>query len=156
MQRVLGMVFMAAALASCGGSAAGGSADGPDDAQSFTIEIVADDFSFAVPEVVPAGQVEISLENTGKQPHQALIYRLNNNVAYEDYVAAVLEDDANVPALSERLGGVNWGLGAGDSQIDRESKPYEPGTYAVICFIRDPDSGKSHLTLGMISRFTVE
>ena len=156
MHKVLGMLLMAAALASCGGSAAGGSADGTSDEQPFTIEIVADDFSFAVPEVVPAGRVEISLENIGEQPHQALIYRLNNDVAYEDYVAAVLEDDANVPALSERLGGVNWGLGTGDSQVDKESKPYEPGIYAVMCFIRDPDSGKSHLALGMISRFTVE
>lgn len=156
MHKVLGMLLAAAVLASCGGSAAGDSSDGEEDGQLFTIEIVSDDFSFAGPEVVPAGPVEISLENVGKQPHQALIYRLNDGTAYEEYVAAVVEDDSNVPALSERQGGVNKGLGTGESQVDKESKPYEPGTYAIICFVRDPDSGKNHLALGMISRFIVE
>ena len=156
MYRLLGTVLMAAALASCGGSGEGGSSDGPDEGNLFTVAIVADDFSFAVPEVVPAGQVEISLENAGEQPHQALIYRLNDGISYEDYVSEVLKDDSNVPALSERRGGVNWGLGTGEAQVDKETKPYEPGTYAVICFIRDAESGKSHLDLGMISRLTVQ
>ena len=135
-------------------------ADSPQDAdppdEPFRLEVLADDFSFALEDRVPAGLVEMRLENTGAEPHQALVYRLNEGVAYKDYLEAVLEDDSQFPALSTRVGGVNYGISAGDSETHAETDPYEPGTYALVCFIKETESGKNHYELGMISPFTVE
>lgn len=124
--------------------------------EPFLLEVIGDDFSFELAETVPAGPLEIQLENAGKEPHQALVYKLNDGVDYEEYLKSVLEDDSNFPALSRRVGGVNYGISPGVVETQAQSDPYEPGTYAMVCFIKETASGKNHYELGMISAFTVE
>lgn len=125
--------------------------DGP-----LLLEVTADDFSYDLMDTIPAGPLEIRLENAGSEPHQALIYKLNDGVDYPEYLKSVLKDDSQFPALSVRVGGVNYGVPAGQADTYEEPDPYEPGTYALVCFIKDSESGKNHYELGMIAPLTVE
>lgn len=157
----IAMVLLVASLAgACGGNgnpAAENGSDGGDAAEeTFLLEIVADDFSFDVTDTVPAGLVDVRLENVGKQPHHALIYRINDGTSYDEFEKAVMKDDSQFPALAERMGGVDAGLTSGVSDVQKSSEPYEPGTYVVVCFVRDTKTSKNHYQLGMMNDFTVE
>jgi hypothetical protein len=156
MKRSICLLLIALVLGACGGTVREGS-DAPDAvAEPFLLEVVGDDFSFELAGTVPAGPLQIQLENVGKEPHQALVYKLNDGVGYEQYLKSVLEDDSNFPALSRRVGGVNYGISPSVTELHVETNPYEPGTYAMVCFIKETESGKNHYELGMISTFTVE
>lgn len=141
-----------------GGNLATEAGSSGDDAseERFLLEIVADEFSFDMAESVPAGHVDVRLENVGKQPHHALIYRLNDGVAYDEFSDAVMKDDSQFPALAEKVGGVDKGVLSGQSPIDKANEPWEAGSYVVVCFIRDTKTAKSHYELGMMSELTVE
>ena len=143
-------------LSSCGETTTKGPNDPAAADEPVLLEVIGDDFSFELAETVPAGPLEIQLENVGKEPHQALVYKLNDGVEYEEYLKSVLKDDSNFPALSRRVGGVNYGISPGVVESHEETDPYEPGTYAMVCFIKETASGKNHYELGMISTFTVE
>lgn len=158
MRRSIPALLIVLLLSACGGDSARTEAredsaetDGP-----LLLEVTADDFSFDLSDTARAGPLEIRLENAGIEPHQALIYKLNEGVDYEEYLKSVLKDDSQFPALSVRVGGVNYGVPAGETETYEESDPYEPGTYALVCFIKDSESGKNHYELGMIAPLTVE
>ena len=142
-------------LAGCGG---GSEPETPDanEAPQTALTITTTEFAFSLePESVPAGTVTTTLENNGKQSHQALFYLLNEGVSYEDFVAKATKDDTQVPQLaSGGRDGVGRGGNPGTS-VEHEDE-LESGTYAVICFIRDPDSGKSHFELGMVAELKIE
>ena len=157
MKKLICFVFMVLLFSACGGGSES-DGDGATDvaAEPVVIEIIGDDFSFELPEAVPAGPMEIRLQNAGTEPHQALIYRLNDGIDYREYVKAALKDDSAFPAMSVRVGGVNYGVPAGETEVYEGSDPYEAGTYAVVCFIKETESGENHYELGMIAPLTVE
>lgn len=143
-------------IPACGGepSADGEAAAAPTPTE---VRIVATDFAFEVsPASIPAGVVETTLVNQGQEPHQAGYYRLNDGVTYEDFVAAVIKDDSMIPQLA-RGGGAGHmrGLSGGETGV-RPGDELEPGNYAVMCSIRDPETGKNHYELGMIAQLTVK
>lgn len=121
------------------------------------VEIVAGDFSFEVDtESIPAGEVATTLVNRGKEPHQAGFYRLNDGVQYEEFVTEILKDDSQIPQLAEGGGaGVMRPIYPGETYT-RPGDDLVPGTYALLCSIRDPKTGKNHYELGMVSRIEVE
>jgi hypothetical protein len=51
-----------------------------DDMAGLSVTIRAHDFSFEVPEEVPAGYTEITMINEGVEDHHAQIVRLNDGV----------------------------------------------------------------------------
>ncbi len=141
----------------CG--AAGGSATTGDDsseARPGRLEILATDFAFVLDRAtISSGEVETILVNEGRQPHQVGYYRLNDGVDYETFVKKVLKDDSMIPELAEGgRAGVLRAVYPGDTYT-RPSDEVVPGTYALICSIRDADSGRMHHELGMIARLEV-
>lgn len=156
MKRYVAFPLIAGLLSACGGAATEAE-NGPSAAvDGFLLEVVADDFAFELTDSVPAGPLEVQLTNEGVEPHQALVYKLNDGVTYEEYLKSVLGDDSNFPALSTRVGGVNYGISPGKVEVHEETDPYEPGTYAMVCFIKETESGMNHYELGMIAPFTVK
>lgn len=154
---VLVLSLLAGACGGNGTAATGnGSEVGDAPEERYLLEIVADEFSFDLADSAPAGTVDVRLENVGKQPHHALIFRINDGVTYAAFKKAVLKDDSRFPALAERFGGIDKGVLSGVGEIDRSTEPYEPGIYAAVCFIRDTKTGKSHYELGMLTPFTVK
>lgn len=156
MWRALCLVAALLVIPACGGEPS--TAREVDTAPTaIEVRIVATDFAFELsPESIPAGVVETTLVNQGQEPHQAGYYRLNDGVTYEDFVAAVIKDDSMIPQLAR---GGGWGhmrpLSSGDSGV-RPGDELEPGNYAVMCSIRDPETGKNHYELGMIAQLTVK
>lgn len=144
---------MLVGMAACGDDAPEASAE---DEGGATIEIVATDFAFELsPESVPAGEVETVLINEGVAPHQAGYYKLDEGVTYEDYVDAILDDDSNIPQLSSGGRSGHMRPLVKGKMGSRPGDELEPGTYAVLCSIRDPETGKNHYELGMVAPLEV-
>ena len=142
--------------AGCGGSTDEPSATKANPTPS-RVEITADDFTFEIePTSVEAGNVQTRLTNIGEQVHQAGYYRLNDGVGYDDFVEQIAADDSLIPRLAEGgRAGVVRVVYPDDSYV-RPGDELTPGTYAVICSIADPDTGKNHYELGMIARLEVK
>lgn len=118
--------------------------------------VTAVDFGFELDrETIRAGEVQTVLINEGRKDHQAGFYRLNDGVEYEEFVETILKDDSQIPQLAEGKGGPLRPVNPGDSYT-RPSDELEPGTYALLCSIRDGETGKNHYDLGMIARLEVK
>ena len=124
------------------------------------LKIVASDFAFDLGgiESVPAGEIRLTLENRGKESHEAQLYLLNEGVAYEEFVAAAAEGtttdlppDAADMATPGR--GVTSNVDPGDTITVPAS--VEPGTYAFVCHLLDRKSLSPHFTLGMMAPLRV-
>lgn len=142
----------------CAGSGDTATSSGPSpEGRPARLKIVATDFAFAPDRsTVSSGEVETVLVNKGRQPHQVGYYRLDDGVDYETFVKKVIKDDSMIPQLAEGgRAGVLRAVYPGDSYV-RPSDELGPGTYALICSIRDSDSGRMHYELGMIERLEVE
>ena len=147
------MAVILIAMAGCGNEKA---PTEPDAASLSKIEIIATDFAFELSEdEFPAGPLETTLINEGEAAHQAGYYLLNEGVTFEEFMAAVLEDDRAIPQMATggRAGHVR-GLSPGESGV-RPGDDLEPGTYAILCSIRDTESGKNHYEIGMAATFEV-
>lgn len=98
---------------------------------------------------VPAGLVEVTHENAGKEPHQVQLLRLNDGVEFdkfEGFATSRGPKGAKTLQLSVVAGGVgelNPGKTA-TAVVDLQE-----GSYALICFVR------GHNTEGMIAPFEV-
>lgn len=122
------------------------------------LEIEAFDFAFEIEAPIPAGEVETVLVNRGKQPHQALLYRLNDDVDFETFKKRVMEDDSALPELADGgTDGIHVAIGNDETRTARGDE-LVAGTYAAICWVQDQSmrSNKNHAELGMITRFEVE
>lgn len=111
------------------------------------------DFGYSLtPSSVPAGKVRLELTNEGVQPHQALLYRLNDGVDIEMFKRSVARDESSLPRLAESVGGMTE-YAATDETIVTDTRPLEPGSYAVVCFVKDQSlrTNKNHAELGMIA-----
>lgn len=154
------VVALVLAATACGG-ADGSSTQtaATEEAELTRLEIESFDFGYEIsPDPVPAGEVETVLTNVGKQPHQVLLYRLNDGVDFDEFKEQVMEDDSVLPQLAEGgTDGMRKALGTGDTESSRGDH-LVPGTYAAICWVRDQSgqTTKNHAELGMITRFDVE
>lgn len=154
------VVAMVLAATACGGADGSSTPTASvEEGQVTRVEIEAFDFAFEVsPDPVPAGEIETVLTNNGKQPHQGMLYRLNHGVDFDGFKEQVMEDQTTLPQLAKGgFGGVTDAVGRGGSK-SAAGDELTPGTYAVICWIRDQTAKttKNHAELGMITRFEVE
>jgi hypothetical protein len=113
------------------------------------LTIKQEDFAFGVQNEVTAGAHVFNVTNGGKQPHEAVLVKLNEGATAKD-VAAAFAPGASGPPPALPVGGVT-AIGPGAAQ----SFPADlaPGKYALLCFITDPASGKAHAELGMMAEF---
>jgi hypothetical protein len=116
--------------------------------------VIASDFQFDAPDTLPAGEAVIEVQNDGPQPHEMTLVKLDAGVTFEDLQALLAseEEPAGPPPFSSAggLGPIAAGT-SGYTTLDLEA-----GTYALLCFVPDPDSGAPHFALGMVDSFTVE
>jgi uncharacterized cupredoxin-like copper-binding protein len=144
------------ALAACGSS--GGSSAKSDSSTTAAAEsrpavtIEAADFSFKAPSTMPAGYVDVTVKNTGKEPHQVQFVKLAPGVTQQQFVAAASKTDIAALDGSVFVGGPN-GADPGASQTT--TIKLEPGTYGLACFIPGSD-GQPHAAHGMTGTVEVE
>ena len=118
--------------------------------QAITIKAI--DFSYELPQMVPAGLVDITLVNRGVQLHQAQFVHLNDGVTYEQFQSTLKQKGL----LAMR----QLGILVGGPNITPPGKStgvilnLAAGTYVVLCPIPAKDGVRQYLK-GMISTFTV-
>jgi hypothetical protein len=116
------------------------------------LDVRLQDYSFNMPESLPAGATTIKVTNVGPEPHEFNILRLEKGKTLAD-VTAFLSGAASGPPPFAPVGGMN-GLDVGVTgyaELD-----LAPGKYVAICNIPSPKAeGHPHFTLGMIKEFTV-
>jgi hypothetical protein len=112
-----------------------------------------DDFSFSLSRPLSAGVQTIRVNNRGAQPHEVFLARLAPGKSAGDLLAS-LAPDAPPEAIDwQALGGVSVIESGAHSYFTAE---LEPGTYALLCFAPDHDSGAPHFMMGMMQEFVVE
>lgn len=119
-------------------------------AEPAQLTVTASEFKFeASADSVPAGLVEITLENAGKEPHQVQLFRLNDGVEYKTFERYATTRGPQAPKtfeVSAVAGGVNE-LASGANAT--ATVDLEEGSYAFVCFVR------GHNTEGMVAPFDV-
>jgi plastocyanin len=150
------------ASAACGGSEAAkrGGAPVVEDEAETELTVVASDFGFDLGgvESVAPGEIQLTLENEGKQSHEAQLYLLNEGVTFEQFAEAAMEGETTrLPA--EALAMATPGRGVTSNVDPGESitvpAPVEAGSYAFVCHILDSKSLSPHYALGMMAPLEV-
>ncbi len=152
-------------LGACGGDDEGGDTEAGGDEQTSPDDggatedatFTAIDFGFQGPETLPAGeQVEVTLENEGKEKHEMALIQLVQGKTIEDVMAFIENEglEGPPPPWAKQTGGippVDPGT-TGSATID-----LKPGNYVAMCFAPSKkNNNKPHAALGMVYPFTVE
>ena len=110
------------------------------------------DYAFNVPATVPAGLVDIHLDNQGTEPHQITLARLADGQDPDAVLAGLDNDDLSFMALATLVGGPDDVPSGQDHSV---TTILDPGTYVAFCAIQSPTDGKAHFMKGMRASFTV-
>ena len=148
------LVLAAACTSSPAGTPAAASAEPSASAGAggSTLALQAQDFSYTGPATVAAGLTTITLQNTGKETHQAQLVKINDGKAFSDLTTALATGDpAAALAIVTVSGGPN---GVVPGSTGETTQNLEPGAYAFLCFISGAD-GIPHVAKGMIAPLTV-
>jgi hypothetical protein len=113
------------------------------------VTITAHDFSFDMPAQIPSGYVDVTIDNQGREDHQAQLVKLGS-LSFTKFKSS--DDITKVPADTVFVGGPN---GAAPGESTTATLKLDPGTYAVVCFIPSPNDGKPHEAKGMVEQIEV-
>jgi uncharacterized cupredoxin-like copper-binding protein len=113
-------------------------------------EMVLKDFSFEVPQI-QAGERTLRVTNQGPQVHEMAVIRTDAPVA--EVMQALANFDEEPPFEITDFGGMQ-AIDAGKSGW--VTMNFTPGTYVLLCFVPDPETGAPHVALGMVEAFTVQ
>jgi len=114
---------------------------------------VATEFAFEGPDVLPAGDVTLTMDNQGKQMHELALGELLEGKSMDDVHALLRKGVPKKPPTWFREVG---GTGAAPGETGTMDAELTPGTYIMLCFVPDKASKKPHVMLGMMKEVTVE
>ena len=101
----------------------------------------------------PPGALKVTLENSGKEEHQATIVRFKEGKTLADLGALAASDPGKLDTVIDVFGGPNAVAPGGGSVTATQT--LEAGDYYFMCFIPAAD-GQPHAAKGMVAPFTVE
>ena len=113
------------------------------------------DFTFVVDGAPAAGSAIVELTNSGMDPHEAYVYKLDEGISVQDamdFMAAGEDAEGSPPFTTVgAMAPMSTGLTAWHEQ------EFESSDYGLFCFIPSPANDSTpHHELGMIAQFTVE
>lgn len=114
------------------------------------------DFGFKLPRVIREDRrLVLKVHNTSTiQSHEMQILKLPNGMTREQFGACL--QGQNLPICQQPITDAG-GLGAqGPGMSSWIIIHLKPGTYGVVCFVPDVNTGTPHAFLGMFDVFTVE
>ena len=127
----------------------------PSDRQAAeaTPDLVMDltDYDFKLSAPVTAGTRVIRVVNAAAQPHEVVVVRLEPGQTMKDMFAWEMGGRKGA-APGRYIGGMSP-IAPGDKADF--SMAFEPGNYALICFLPDAKDGKLHAMHGMLKTLTV-
>lgn len=161
------LVLLSALLllgAACGGGDDDGDTEGGGDNEGTEkktdtekggggLTITAVDFAFKVPASVPAGETEITFENTGKEPHQLIMASLKEGAPDVTKLIELPQKEAQ-KYLDTEINDAEKPIPPGESTTF--TTDLTPGTYAMVCFVESKEKKQPHAFLGMVNQITVE
>ena len=151
---LLVLVLLVPVLGACGSDDDPAVDDGAATTEAPTEEnkvaLTGADYSFDGPAEMKGGLVTIEFTNTGKEPHQAQLTKLDAGKTVSD-VAAALKTEGPEPDWMHAQGGPMVGAGATTTYTANVAE----GDYALLCLIPGGPEGKPHAALGMIAPLKV-
>jgi hypothetical protein len=118
------------------------------------VEIQSDEYAFVMPKKVEGGWTTMRLTNTGGEPHEFALVRLEDGKTLAD-VEQLLSDPAAQEREPPSWAKIRAGLPTvGPGETAALTEELEPGRYALICFLDGPN-GRPHFMDGMISELEV-
>jgi uncharacterized cupredoxin-like copper-binding protein len=115
------------------------------------ITMMMDDYSFDLSKPITAGRHTIRFENRAAQSHEAVIARLLPDKTLAQAVTWLNAGQAGAAPVV-LLGGAS-GLAKGRHMFI--TADFQPGHYALLCFIPDAKDGKPHFDHGMAKEIVV-
>jgi hypothetical protein len=116
------------------------------------LAVTTTEYTFDLPQSVPAGPTTVTVTNDGEEEHQAQIARIADGSTLQDAIQAVLATDLTKAFQILTLAGGPAGVAPGTDQAVTSN--LEPGHYAMLCFVTAPD-GVPHVAKGMAAEFEV-
>lgn len=108
------------------------------------------DYSFAFSRPPTRGWHRIAVRNAGAQPHELILSRLAPGKTSRDFVTWMNTQQGS-PPVTPSSGTTDLPAG-GTLVIDVQLRP---GTYSVVCRVRDAADGRPHDEHGMYAQFVV-
>jgi hypothetical protein len=115
------------------------------------VTVTATDYSFSMPNTLPAGPTKFSLVNHGHELHHLFLVRLNDGKTAAD-LASAMKKPGPLPPWAVEVGGPN-GTDPATTSFATTVR-LEAGRYAALCIIPGPD-GVPHVMKGMIRDLVV-
>ena len=115
------------------------------------VVMMLNDYSFVATPEISAGKRTIRVENQASQPHEVLFAKLAPGKTAADLLSWIEKPQGPPPA--DILGGTT-AFKAGESNT--VSIDFQPGEYALLCFIPDAKDGQPHVAHGMVRQITVQ
>lgn len=109
------------------------------------------EYGFRGSDRVESGRANLQVVNTGKEPHQMQLVKLEAGRTAADFAAAAKTNPRRLPNWSRLVGGPN-GVVAG--QRSSTLQFLAPGEYVLVCWLPAAD-GTPHFSLGMTKSITV-
>lgn len=117
------------------------------------IEVAMTEFAFAAPGSVPAGEFEVTAVNNGEQPHEMGVIPLNEGAPPVEELAQMSDKELEKWTAGP-FGGTNGPIKPGEEKTFTLDGS-QAASFAFACFIRDPETKKPHVQLGMFGSFAV-
>ena len=114
------------------------------------VTVITHDFSFELPDVLPAGLTTFRLRNKGREPHHLMLYRLDPGRTLAEVLRALRAGGAH-PAWMHAVGGPNAAPHGG---VSTGTVRLTPGKYVAFCHVKSPDQ-RFHFAKGMMKSLTV-
>lgn len=115
------------------------------------------DFAFATMPEVHAGPMVLEVTNSGQEPHEMVVVRLEG-IGLDQLMSMLMQPPAagEAPAGPPPFTFVGGMQGVAPGARGWARLDLTPGDYALVCFIPSPaNEGKPHIALGMARAFTV-
>jgi hypothetical protein len=148
------MCALCVAVVACGGddndsspTATPGSGASASSVQIAETKFNASDFAYNAPSSINGGLVRLTMTNTGQEPHQANVLKLNDGVTDAQFQTALQNPDPSaVFSVGTFTGGPNTIDPGATSSV---TVNMGAGRYALLCFVSG-DDGVPHFAKGMV------
>jgi hypothetical protein len=116
------------------------------------VRMVLDDYNFGLSKMITPGRHTIQVENRAAQAHEVVVVRLAEGKTAQDFIQWVGSVPREGAGPGEVVGGVT---GLAQGEINIVTLDFEPGRYALVCFVPDAGDGMPHFMHGMVQEFSV-
>jgi len=137
-------------------------AEGPDSNTTnptAALNVALGDFYFGGLDNVAAGPQIWQVTNEGVQPHMLVMGKVPDGTTFDQFMATLQTEMTGTPVAGALDSDQVQFLNDGVFLLSKGQSMWLPldladGTYVVMCFVTDPNTGQPHVMEGMVNMFT--